>query len=58
MIGAAIVTVSDSASAGRREDKSGDALQAMLAKIPAALEERIVVPDEEDEICEKQTKLL
>ncbi len=57
MLGAAIITVSDSTAAGEREDKSGDALQAMLAAIPARLEERVVVPDEEDEIYEKLKSL-
>lgn len=57
MLGAAIITVSDSTAAGEREDKSGDALQAMLAAIPARLEERVVVPDEEGEIYEKLKSL-
>ena len=51
-LGAAIVTISDSTAAGTREDKSGDAIESMLPGIPAGLVTRIVVPDEEDQICE------
>ncbi len=52
LLGTAIVTVSDSTAAGNREDKSGDAIESMLPEIPASLVIRIVVPDEEDQICE------
>ncbi|MCK5557704.1 MAG: MogA/MoaB family molybdenum cofactor biosynthesis protein [Candidatus Hydrogenedentes bacterium] len=57
MLGAAIVTISDSTAAGKREDKSGDAIEAMLSEIPARLVTRIVVPDEEDRIYEELKNL-
>lgn len=53
VLGAAIVTISDSTASGKREDKSGNAIEAMLAGIPARLSTRIVVPDEEDRIYEE-----
>ncbi len=49
-LGAAVVTVSDSTAAGKREDKSGNAIEAMLPGIPARLTTRVVVPDERDRI--------
>jgi molybdopterin adenylyltransferase len=50
MIRVAIVTVSDSAVAGTREDRSGPALERRIAELGWSSIERRVVPDEVDEI--------
>jgi molybdenum cofactor synthesis domain-containing protein len=46
-----ILTVSDKASRGRRDDTSGPAIKEMLAAIDAAVERYAVVPDEVEEIA-------
>lgn len=45
MIGAAVITASDRSSRGEREDASGPALAALLARVPARLAGLRVVPD-------------
>ena len=45
MIGAAVVTASDRSARGEREDASGPALAALLARVPARLAGVRVVPD-------------
>ncbi len=50
MIRVAVVTTSDSAMAGTREDKSGPALEARVAEHGWTLVSRHLVPDEEDVI--------
>ena len=50
MIRVAIVTVSDSAVAGTREDRSGPALEARAAELDWKVAERRVVPDEVEAI--------
>lgn len=50
MIRAAILTVSDSASAGERADESGDAIAQVLGQIESEIVEREIVPDEREEI--------
>jgi molybdenum cofactor synthesis domain-containing protein len=44
---ATVITVSDGVSAGVRDDRSGDELQAMLTTFEV---ERVVVPDEADRV--------
>ncbi|MDA8330468.1 MAG: MogA/MoaB family molybdenum cofactor biosynthesis protein [Candidatus Dormibacteraeota bacterium] len=46
----AVLTVSDSGAAGRREDRSGDWLVGRLPDLPAAVVTRGLVPDEPDQI--------
>ena len=50
MIKAAILTVSDSASAGTRADESGKAIAQMLAGIKSKIVRKEIVPDEREEI--------
>ncbi|MEW6358319.1 MAG: molybdopterin adenylyltransferase [Planctomycetota bacterium] len=50
MIRAAILVVSDSASAGTRADACGDIIAQMLGDIESEIVEREIVPDERDEI--------
>ena len=50
MIRAAVVTVSDRSSRKERPDASGPAVAELLASMPATVEQRVVVPDEVDEI--------
>lgn len=47
----AILTISDGVAAGKREDRSGDAVAAQCAAWGCVLAERAVVPDEEDAIA-------
>lgn len=51
MIRAAILTISDSAVAGTREDRSGPALEAKTAEFGWAVGEKRVLPDEEEQIA-------
>ena len=51
LIVAAVLTVSDKGSRGEREDTSGDALQEGLEAMGVASVERVIVPDEQDEIA-------
>ena len=51
MIRAAVITVSDSAHAGTREDKSGPAVAARLIEMGYEIGARLVVPDERSEIA-------
>lgn len=46
MIRASVVTVSDRSFRKERADASGPAVAALLAGLPAAVEQQIVVPDE------------
>ncbi len=46
MIRAAVVTVSDRSFRKERADASGPAVAEVLARLPAEVEQRIVVPDE------------
>lgn len=50
-----ILTVSDSRSAGKREDLSGEAIRKLVSEIGASVVEYSVVPDEKDRIAEKLT---
>jgi molybdenum cofactor synthesis domain-containing protein len=50
MIRAAVVTVSDRSFRKERADASGPAVAALLAAIPAAVEQAVVVPDVADVI--------
>jgi molybdenum cofactor synthesis domain-containing protein len=49
-IKAAIVTLSDKASAGLRVDSSGPVLQGLLGEIGAEVSEPVVVPDDQAQI--------
>lgn len=46
MIRAAVVTVSDRSFRKERADASGPAVAELLARLPASLEQQLVVPDE------------
>ena len=50
MIRAAILTISDSAVAGTREDRSGPALAAKASEFGWTVAEKRVLPDEEEQI--------
>jgi molybdopterin adenylyltransferase len=50
VIRAAVMTVSDRSSRGERPDASGPAVARLLAGLPAAVEQQVVVPDERDVI--------
>lgn len=50
MIRAAVVTVSDRSFRKVRPDSSGPAVAALLAALPAAVEQQVVIPDEADSI--------
>ena len=50
MLTAGILTVSDSASEGRREDESGSVLLAGLEEMGFEVKARAILPDEADEI--------
>ncbi|MBV8895572.1 MAG: MogA/MoaB family molybdenum cofactor biosynthesis protein [Acidobacteriaceae bacterium] len=56
MIRVAILTVSDSAAAGKREDLSGPALRARCEEVGWAVVESKVVPDERRLISEHLTR--
>lgn len=51
-IQAAVVTVSDKASAGQREDSSGPLLKQLLEELGVVVSGLYVVPDEQEEIEE------
>jgi len=46
VIRAAVVTVSDRSFRKERSDGSGPAVAALLASLPASVEQRVVIPDE------------
>jgi len=50
---AAVLTISDSASRGEREDRSGPAVVAELEKLGARVAATEIVPDDRDLIAEK-----
>lgn len=50
MIRAAILTISDSAVAGTREDRSGPALEAKVTELGWSVVNRLTLPDEGDHI--------
>lgn len=50
MIRAAIITISDSAVAGTREDRSGPALDAKAAEMGWTVVNKLVLPDEREQI--------
>ena len=47
---AGVLTVSDKGSQGLREDRSGDAVEALLQEKGFRVEQRDMVPDEQDQI--------
>ena len=51
MIRARVITCSDAASRGAREDKSGPAVRALLAENGYDVDSVVVVPDDADEIA-------
>ncbi|QQE78137.1 MogA/MoaB family molybdenum cofactor biosynthesis protein [Alicyclobacillus sp. SO9] len=53
---AAVITISDSASNGEREDKSGDTLEGLLQKAGFSITDREVVPDERQVIAGTLTR--
>jgi|SRR5579863_4827057 molybdenum cofactor synthesis domain-containing protein len=57
MIGVAIVTISDSAAAGTREDHSGPALEARVSELGWTIAERSLVPDSADAISKALSAL-
>jgi len=57
MIQVAVVTVSDSAVAGTREDRSGPALSARVKALGWTARSLDVVPDEQDQIAAKLRQL-
>jgi len=50
---AAVITVSDSASRGEREDRSGPALVAELEKLGARIAASEIISDDREQICSK-----
>jgi molybdenum cofactor synthesis domain-containing protein len=52
-IRAAVLTISDLGARGERADTSGDAILELLASIDARVEERLVVPDEHEQIVSR-----
>ena len=51
MIRVAVVTISDSAVAGTREDRSGPALREKVAELGWTVAAHTVIPDELDQIA-------
>ncbi len=51
MIRTAIITISDSAIAGTREDRSGPALEARIAELGWTVSNKLILPDEEENIA-------
>jgi molybdopterin adenylyltransferase len=51
LIRAAVLTISDKGARGEREDTSGDALAEGLEGVGAAVVERVIVPDEREQIA-------
>lgn len=56
-IAAAVLTVSDRASRGEREDRSGRVIEELLQSIEAKIKEYRVVPDERDIIAQNLREL-
>ncbi len=52
-IRAAVLTVSDKASRGERQDTSGAAIRDLLATVGASVERHEVVPDEREQIADR-----
>lgn len=48
-----VLTISDSASRGERDDLSGPAVSAELASLPTEIVARAILPDEIDEIADQ-----
>ncbi len=57
MIHAAVLTISDSASAGTRADRSGPAVRERLEQLGWSITVMEVLPDEADEIAERLATL-
>lgn len=57
MIRVAVITISDSAVAGTREDRSGPALEAQAAELGWSVEKRLTLPDEMDAIADALREL-
>ena len=53
MFSAGILTISDKASRGEREDRSGPEIGRLIASLPATVEASEIIPDEEEAIVEK-----
>ena len=53
MLNIAVLTVSDKGSRGQREDKSGEIIREMLARMETTIIKYDVVPDERDVIAAK-----
>ncbi len=51
MIRTAIITISDSAIAGTREDRSGPALEAQAVELGWTVSNKLTLPDEEEHIA-------
>lgn len=51
MLRTAIITVSDSAVAGTREDRSGPALEAKAVELGWSVSNKLVLPDEEEHLA-------
>ncbi|TAK34756.1 MAG: MogA/MoaB family molybdenum cofactor biosynthesis protein [Chloroflexota bacterium] len=50
MLHIGVLTISDKGSRGEREDRSGQAIQEVVATLPAQVARYTIVPDEKDEI--------
>jgi molybdopterin adenylyltransferase len=57
MVGCAVVTISDSAAAGTREDHSGPALEARISALGWTVAERSLVPDNTEAISKALSAL-
>lgn len=57
MIGVAIVTISDSAAAGTREDHSGPALEVRVSELGWTIAERSLIPDNAEAISKALSAL-
>ena len=55
-IRAAVMTMSDLGARGERADTSGDAIVEFLPAIGAALEERLMIPDDRDQVQANLTR--
>lgn len=53
MITACVITMSDKASAGKREDESGPLIRELLARIDARVEHSEIIPDDRELIKKK-----
>src|SRR5215475_2266748 len=53
----AVVTISDSAAAGTREDHSGPALEARIAALGWSIAQRSLIPDNVDAISKAVSEL-